>query len=236
MRYLILASPRSGSTLLGRLLHATGKAGDPLEYFNPYLLKDERERRGLPNLTYLELIQLAEKESSSPNGVFGMHLHFSQFYDAFKPRGKLSPEMARFLQSFDKFVWIRRRDRIRQAVSWSVARKTRAFTSKETGKPVPSDIHLSDLMISLRLVGLSDLGWEAVLQDGRIPHKMIWYEDLVEDYRGVSLEVLSHLELDKDVSEIPEPPIKKQATDLNEHLALKLIDFLGIKTENSGRI
>jgi LPS sulfotransferase NodH len=74
--YLILATPRSGSTLLGQGLQATGLAGEPREFFG-HKMAFWMERWRTPTLpTYAErLIQTR----ATPNGVFGAKLLYRQF-------------------------------------------------------------------------------------------------------------------------------------------------------------
>lgn len=234
MRYLILASPRSGSTLVGRMLHATGQAGDPLEYFNPNLRDAERDTRGLESLSFPQYLSIAEARSTTANGVFGMHLHLSQFADAFhrKPgeRG-VNGEMLAFLRSFDKFIWTRRRNRIRQAVSWVIAKRAKSFHSRESAEQINEyDIMPDELVNALSLVCANDFGWENLIKRNDLRARTVWYEDMVTDYHGSSRIILRHLGLNGTVRDIPPPPIQKQATELNDRLARRFAGYLGIST------
>src|SRR4051794_31435893 len=74
-RYLMLATPRSGSTLLGQGLQASGLAGDPKEFFGhkmPFWMK----RWGTPTLG--SYVAHLVPERSTPNGVFGAKLLYQQ--------------------------------------------------------------------------------------------------------------------------------------------------------------
>src|SRR6266702_8748733 len=84
MRYCILSSQRSGSTLLTRMLFKTQQAGDPLEYFNLRLLQLGRTQSGNQLLTPFEFMRLMESRRTSPNGIFGMKLHYEQMLRAFQ--------------------------------------------------------------------------------------------------------------------------------------------------------
>jgi LPS sulfotransferase NodH len=76
--YLIAASPRSGSQLLGALLASTGLAGFPDEHFNPWHMGDATNF--FPdNLLYNpEHIQQLIEKHTTPNGIFGTKAHFLQ--------------------------------------------------------------------------------------------------------------------------------------------------------------
>lgn len=229
MRYLILASPRSGSTLLARMLHATGKAGDPREYFSPYLLAEERSRRGVNDLSFLDLLKLVEQESSKPDGAFGMHLHLSQFEDAFESSARKFRTMASFLRSFDKLIWVRRRRRAYQAASWAIAHQTRVFTSEQPSKAVNADaISSHDLVRALALVSGNDEGWKTILSQMKLPHYIVWYEKLSSDYEETSRGVLDYLELSTAAPTIPPAPIEKQSTEINDRLVRQLLSHIGV--------
>src|SRR6187401_2384980 len=66
--YVIISTPRSGSTLLCRGLASTNLAGIPEEYFNPDLEDWARRRDGVDPAAYVEWLL---SERVSPNGVFG---------------------------------------------------------------------------------------------------------------------------------------------------------------------
>lgn len=229
MRYALLASPRSGSTLVGRMLHQTGCAGDPLEYLNPVLLERARQRLGAEELTYTQFLKIAQDGTTSPNGVFGVHIHLNQFFDAFKTR-QFSPQMARFIKGFDKYVWTRRRNRARQAVSWAIARRTKAFSSKDIGRPIKEDdFSPLELINALKLVCMDDFGWEETVKTVGITPKVIWYEDLESNYHACAAEIIDHLGLTDEIAAVPPPPIQKQATELNERLLAKLRSYLALE-------
>src|SRR5262249_15586129 len=76
-KYLICSTPRSGSTLLSTGLASTGRAGRPLEYLSqPYgvVFKERNGRLLLP-----EYWRFLVTRRTTPNGVFGMKMHFDQF-------------------------------------------------------------------------------------------------------------------------------------------------------------
>jgi LPS sulfotransferase NodH len=125
-RYCILSSQRTGSTLLGRTLYETGLAGDPLEYFNPPLLVVARKQTEKPDLGFSGFLKLIEKRRTSPNGIFGMKVHYHQLKQVLVTEER----SAAFLRGFDKLIWIRRRDRVGQAISKVIAEKTQVWSSE----------------------------------------------------------------------------------------------------------
>ena len=229
VRYAILASPRSGSTLISRMLYETKMAGDPLEYFNPYLLQLERTRTGLPNLGYQEFLSQMEHRRTSPNGYFGIQLHYSQFMDAFSAQ-RISESMARFILCFDKLIWVRRRDRLRQAVSFALARRNNVWSSEdiETRRiGSVSEIHPAAMVQAMNVVCGNDFGWERLIKSLRLKVHQVWYEELVADYDNQCAKVMNYLEIPDSALQIPSPPIDRQASEINEQLLFELRTYLG---------
>ncbi len=228
-KYAILSSPRSGSTLLARMLYETRMAGDPLEYLSPFLLALERKQAGRANLSYQDFVRLIETRRTSENGLFGMQIHYSQFLSAFAS-DTLTDQMIRFIRGFDKLIWVRRRDRLRQAVSFAIARHTKAWSSEE-GQTIAvdnaSEIHPVQSVQALSTVCASDAGWEMLIKALNLKVHVLWYEDLARDYQQQSVGVLRYLGLDAAAIEIPEPPIRKQSTTLNDQVLEHLINYLG---------
>jgi len=229
-RYCILSSPRSGSTLLGRMLHATGMAGDPQEYFNPPLLQYERERTGRPELTLNEFLRSMEARRTSPNGVFGMKLHYSQMLGTFRQKTP-NKNMLALLGQFNQLVWIRRRDRMAQGISQAIGMHTQVWSSEDSkhGKQQDVSIHPYHCVRAMQMVCGDDFGWEALIKASRLAVHEVWYEDLVADYDNQCRAVLEYLGLNMVVTRIPAPPIERQASELNERVRKELIDYMGAR-------
>ncbi len=126
--YLILATPRSGSTLLGQGLQATGLAGDPKEFFG-HKMAFWMERWRTPTLSAYAT-RLAHARAT-PNGVFGakllyrqlLHLETAARQDSDLADLPLPAILARLFPNLH-LVWVTREDKVRQAISWYKARQT----------------------------------------------------------------------------------------------------------------
>ena len=228
-RYAILSSPRSGSTLLGRFLYETKMAGDPQEYFNPPLIGLERKRSGNDKLNMNQFLRVMEKRRTSPNGMFGMKMHYSQLLGVFRTN-KPTNNVVNFLRKLDKLIWIRRRDRIGQAISQAVAVKTNVWSSEDSRFERNPDIkvHPHECIETLRIVSRDDALWEQLIKAAKLPVHEVWYEDFVEDYEQQARGTLRFLEIDQDVPVIPAPPLERQAGELNERMRRELIAYLGL--------
>ena len=126
--YLILATPRSGSTLLGQGLQASGLAGDPKEFFG-HKMAFWMGRWSTPTLlTYVDRLT---QTRSTPNGVFGAKLLYRQLchleglarQEAALADEALPAILTRLFPDLH-LIWVSRDDTVRQAISWFKARQT----------------------------------------------------------------------------------------------------------------
>jgi LPS sulfotransferase NodH len=219
--YLVCATPRSGSTLLCKTLAETGVAGDPEEFFEAvpatgmprrpldYLdgLEDaealalvERapphppppysDLRDVPS--YAEHLERVRAWGSTPNGVFGAKIMWAHLEDLARQLG--SHDLPALVDSvFDRprFVWVRRADTVRQAVSLWRAMQTqswRAENEPDAGEPQYSFAalrHLVDLLTA------HDAAWERFFDTKDV--LTVSYDDLSTDLAGVLAQTLDHI-------------------------------------------
>jgi LPS sulfotransferase NodH len=142
--YVIAASPRTGSSLLAEALTATGRAGNPDEFFD-LLPKNEQhwiDRYQIPpGPHYLDHLIRA---SRTPNGVFGFKLHWHQLPALRKrlaeARPVAEPDQRRVLDllrqrfSDPRFVWLSRRNKVAQAISYYRAAESRVWRTWNDGR------------------------------------------------------------------------------------------------------
>jgi len=141
--YLICTAPRTGSTLLAQALSSTNVAGRPNEYFDIYPHNDKFwvERLGVASdADYLEKVLRAGKTA---NGVFGLKLLWHQSpallakLKAARPQevggaeGLSHPLLEKTLGAPVRYIWLRRRDKLAQAISYYRARHTGLWRSTD---------------------------------------------------------------------------------------------------------
>ncbi|MEZ4321272.1 MAG: Stf0 family sulfotransferase [Myxococcota bacterium] len=222
--YVIASSPRTGSTLLARMLWETGRVGAPKEYLNPMQIRDWEVRLGGPlsrrthGLLRGPAVNLAchgrwtdtrlrdhlqrVRQRRSSGGWFGLKVHWHHFERFFVASGR-DPDA--FLGDP---VWIRiaRHDRLAQAVSWVRAWQTGAWVGTQRARIQPVyNRHL----ITGRLADIdaAEAGWDGVLA-GRNPW-VLDYEGLSADPVGTTRSVLRHLGVSAEV-DVP-VPLARQA-------------------------
>ena len=209
--YLIAASPRSGSQLLGSLLTATGLAGFPDEHFNPWHMGDATNFFPEDLLYSTEHIQKLFEKHTSPNGVFGTKTHFLQVTN-FVGLDRLESLYPTPL----KYISLSRRDSERQGISLAWATQTDSYNSDM--KPAKAPVYnFYQILQCTREVRVQTKGWMTYFhQKGIEPLKVI-YEDLVTDQGGTLKRVLEFLEINIPKNfKIPETHLKRQADSLTD--------------------
>jgi len=209
--YIIAASPRSGSQLLGSLLTATGLAGFPDEHFNPWHMGDAADYFPDDLLYGPEHIQRMIKKRTTPNGIFGTKAHFLQItnFVGLDQLECLYPTPLKYLS-------LSRRDIERQGISLARAAQTGSYNSDlpPTKKPVYNFYQISQCV---REVRVQAKGWETYFHNRGIEPYRVVYEELVEHRKEVVRGVLEFLEasIPKDFR-TPKIHLKKQADSLSD--------------------
>lgn len=213
-KYMICSTGRSGSTLLCSLLHKTGVMGVPHEYFHlaqhGKLLIQRLIDPGLSrNVTMREYLETIVRHRTTPNGVFGIKGHFNQCQPHFKSGlvGQFFGEM--------KYVAIRRRDMLAQAVSLVIASQTGKWTSHEEKQNEPSYSYE-------RIEGAMSVGvfhnylWDLFYDANNIEACIVYYEDILERPQEEIQRVVNFVGVEQEVSvDLSDAGLQKEATPLN---------------------
>src|SRR5215204_3248954 len=113
-RYVLCTTPRTGSSMLSASLREFGSLGYPHEYLNLRFVKAWADRCGMARVSMTQYLRFLESRRCSPNGVFGLKVHFSQL----EPALGESNRQAEFLRRFDRCIVLGRRNKVAQAISW----------------------------------------------------------------------------------------------------------------------
>lgn len=229
--YLICYSPRSGSTLLADGLANTDLAGHPEEYFNSIdatapgqvALQEpvwEQEKRALPFLDYLERVR---QYGTTPNGIFGLKLdwwHFSALRQNMGTSDLPAEQVARRLREMfpnPRFIWVTRRDKVRQAVSLYRAQQSDIWMESGHGVRPELQFKLRNIRWAIRGLVWEEAYWSDFFTGAGIAPYTVVYEDLVMRYDATVREVLQFLDLSLPAgASLPPPRLRKQADDLSE--------------------
>jgi LPS sulfotransferase NodH len=223
---VICSSPRTGSGLLGSALWSTGLCGRPDEYLAPATRRDYEGTWGCR--TDREYAEQVVSYATTPNGVLSLKVHRSQVQRAdwlahgsvVRGRGSADPFLA--LAPIVHFVWVSRRDKVRQAVSLYVAEKTGRYRQLgERSALATASIDFDEEGIH-RLVDQIE-GWEQSWQRyfdslGVGPLR-IWYEDHLEHaYAETTRRVLETIGVEVPREFTVTTEYRKQSDDRSEML------------------
>ncbi len=191
LAFLVCCTPRSGGGLLCEALGATGLAGHPDDFFEPDTARTLARRWGeRPFTRYLER---ALEEGATPNGVFGARLTLEGLAMLRRELGA-DPLSAHFPGL--RYVWIVRRDRLRQAISWVRARQTGSWARIE-GEPEPAAAsgRFDGAAIARALADIErqETAWQAWFAECGVTPVRVAYEDLAADHERAARRVARHL-------------------------------------------
>src|SRR5215207_1751255 len=173
------------------------------------------------------LLEEALRKGTTENGVLGTKIMWAYFRD-FVRLARRTPGLenvspcevpASVLPNLRKFVWIRRRDTTRQAVSlW------KAFQTQQWRQDSDEEVGGQGLRFSFAAVDHLKLridehnaAWQAYFEGCGVEPFEVVYEELVEDFEGSLLRLLA--EIGVPVAEniaITQPKMKRQADELSE--------------------
>ena len=222
--YLLCATPRSGSTLLCGLLASTGVAGRPESYFRApdqqwWADRWNVLRRADGSIDYRDFVRAARTAGTSANGVFAARIMWgtldevvSQLRDA----GSTGADLDVLTESLGlvRFLFLRRRDTVAQAVSWAKAEQTRYWH--------PGDVTVAQPRYSFEqihhwhaLVNQHNAAWQEWFRRHHIHPYELWYEDLTADLAATVNHLLTYLGLPSLPGQRLVPRDRRQADQTN---------------------
>lgn len=233
---IIATTPRTGSTLLGRTLGATGVVGRPEEHLLPVIMANRARRWGVPRVAadhalehrrnggrrawydYLyfpftarstrNYLLMAARREQTANGVFALKVHQSSFHLAMERNG-ITPDLWGV-----PVTWLRtrRRDRLAQAVSLVRADQTKQFIHHMQARGEARYDH-DAIVVAMARIDAQERAWDAYFATHRIDPFLVVHEDLAADHEGTVASVLEHL--GHVGVAVPPPPIERQGDHLN---------------------
>lgn len=253
--YIICTTMRSGSTMLASGLRETGVAGRPDEYFAPPVRLPQAEVFEMAPVRYRELLEAHRRThpaeqvlrgiveaGTTDNGVFGVKIHFqrpfSDFHNAVEVLQALygdrqaSPHEL-FGRAFPRlsYLWLRRSDRVAQAVSLYRAIRSSEFVrvegSNDPIRPVvEEDFDFAAIQRLAEWLQSGDDGWRAFFKRHGIEPLTIDYEELAADYVPTLRAVLDYLGLSAQCPTIAQTRHRRQADTLSERWAARYREML----------
>ena len=243
--YLVLATPRSGSTLLCEMLGETGVAGRPLEHFEVFaqtsLPRQPREYfEGVEDPEILDLLPpLAPgtpaadpaadwwarilEAGTGPNGVWGGKLMWGHVEDLLargrRLDGLADADLATLLQRLlgeATLIHVIREDTVAQAVSLWRAVQTQVWRGRADDEAVYRFAGIDHLRRGLEA---DERAWTAWLTEHRPDHHEVRYSELAADPAAVVAGALEAIGLPGDA--VGSAPMERQGGRRSEDWAAR---------------
>jgi len=243
--YIIASVQRSGTHLLCSILRSIGVAGSPAEYFLSKPGETWETRWGAPSRdAYVRHIL---EQNTAANGVFGTVVMWSYFERMLQMLQEIptyntlnGAQLLAAVFHEPKYIWMRRRNHVEQAVSWAMACQTGVWTQKVEEKSQPQAVPKFDFKVIdewCNRIATHDEGWGNYFRENQIEPLVLFYEDVVASHRAAAERVLEFLGLPfaPDI-EIPPPAVEKQATRISEEWAACYLKLKRAKTGKLARI
>lgn len=237
----ICATFRTGSVLLSDLLRSTGMAGAPEEYFGRILVPPHPGQMAWANTADEdEFFHRVRQLGTTPNGVFGARVHWPHFKsmvrrvrDYLDAPELAAPEALAHMFPEPHFIWLKRRNKVAQAVSYFRAIRSNRWTlaSGEMADPNPADdeFDFTEIERLRRRCIIWDACWKRFFASSGIEPIELTYEDFERSMDSTIHSVLWHLGLDVDGFQRARPNIQRQSDDLSEEW-IKRFNTIGKKT------
>lgn len=230
LTYVICTAPRSGSTLLAQGLSATQLAGRPAEYFD---VMPQNEQNWLTRLAIRQPAEYLDKviaEATTANGICGLKIHWHQF-EVFEAKlataleGALGAapaipltELMRLKFGEVRYVWLRRRNKVAQAISYYRARHSGVWWDFKESSAAPAINHPAEFDFALidhhvALCTDFDRQWETHFRRSGIRPFNLVYEEFSSGYEVTIRDVLRFLGVPGGGAPLPEPRLRRQADD-----------------------
>lgn len=209
--YMLATVPRTGSTYLCHRLWRTGCLGAPLEYLNPVFYEPAMQWESCADLeTYWRQVR---SRRSSPNGVFGWKMFTPSYVRIAEQTPVLLPRIAP-----DHVIYLTRRDKIEQAVSYAMAIDSGAWFSGADHTTQPS-YSREVVERALRMIEQQEQSWQRIFERTTCSYLPVYYEDVIADWQGAvrSIADFCGVSLGAELDALPHVPLPDKQGDRTNH-------------------
>ena len=227
--YLVCSVQRSGTELLCTSLADTGVAGRPPgPLFDVGLLHDDSAA------SFRNAVDRSIVETMTSNGVSGQRM----FWNGFAPfmhlaRGGSSGrdvDVLRALFPDLRFVWLRREDKLRQAISFWRATAGPEQWRNPVDPSVPVNrppFDLAAIAAFVELVSAQDSSWQRWFEANDVSPVVVTYDHLQRDRPDAVRHVLEGLGLDPAAAaRVGAPRVVRQADAATDEYVARYLDGL----------
>lgn len=241
--YVICTNPRSGSTLLCKLLAATGKAGNPQSYFHNPSVSDWLHDFGLASINVTQkrdvlraIFDVAIERGTCNTNFFGLRLQGKSVDFLIQQMRELSHGYSGDLELFQSvfgttlFIHLTRVNKLDQAISLVKANQTGLWHMAPDGTelerlsaPQEPAYNADDITKKMFEMKALDKKWDDLFEAEKIDLMRITYEELSADPTAVLAQILDHLGLDRKLAAGIVPATAKLADAVNRNWAKRYL-------------
>ena len=168
---------------------------------------------------YRQHLERSLAHGTTPNGVFGAKLMFNQLDELHALAGRLPElsglEIGRLLERLfhgPRYIWVSRRDVVRQAVSMWKAIQTRTWRDGDGDEAVTPEYRFEAIDHLVRRFEADERGWQSFFSRNGVQPLRIAYEDeLVADRGATVRRALDWLSLSPPSGWRAEEPMRRQS-------------------------
>lgn len=229
--YTIWFSQRNGSSLLCEGLKSTGMLGNPGEYFTIQRNETLIDYYGATN--YQNLQDIVYNSGTSANGVFGIKTNAPmKEHDPIIEELKKFPKVGKNtvgnyaiwegLFPNCKHIFLTRRNKVRQAVSWWKAIVTNEWHRKSNDavpqmkEDLGAKYDFDAIKHLLIETTIRESKIQSFLEEGKQKALTVVYEDFIKDFNGTIIKIGDFLGEKIDENQIASPYYTKLADDISE--------------------
>lgn len=241
--YIICTSPRSGSTLLCRLLAATGQCGKPDSHFHSPSISDWAGYYKITPDNYeseqdllTAIFQAARDRGTANTGMFGLRMQSPSFDFFMRKLSLLCPgcsgDYERIEKAFGRtlIIHLTRTNKLDQAISFVKADQTGLWhkapdgTELERTAAVKKPIYDANA-IAFHLAELTnmDAAWTSWFAKEQIDPVRINYDDLSASPMDVTIKIHEHMDLPLKITHSIGLPVAKLADSTNKRWAKRFL-------------
>ncbi|GHF23236.1 hypothetical protein GCM10017044_17130 [Kordiimonas sediminis] len=223
--YCLVSTPRSGSKLFCDMMTSTGLAGDPKEWVNIRYIREFWKQTAGQQGKFQKYLDTLIPQTTTENGVFALNLHVDQHQFLLKNKINIFKRI-----KFDKIYYLRREDKIAQAISLAKARATDVWGSS-TRKPADYDQKVAAITNAAILQELQRLvAWEEIAHSGMQQFDGVFnYEDFAFDPEQVAYRrIFDDLGIDLPAGVSFTTTKQKQATARDDERRASLLRSVGL--------